>query len=174
MATKDVKTAIQVMHTNFATPASPTAQSILGALDKRIRRVEKEVFSENIPLDVKGNSLYVDVVLGKEVVRMVVDSGATMICLPAKLAGDLGIEVPPDARKMRLVLADGRSIPAAGVTLPRVRIGEFEVVDVDAAVLDTTAVNAEPLLGMSFLGQFKFEIDTAERTLKLLRVKAES
>jgi hypothetical protein len=29
------------------------------------------------------------------------------------------------------------------------------------------------LLGMSFLGNFKFEIDPAEETLKMLRVNAE-
>ena len=56
---------------------------------------------------------------------------------------------------------------------PRVRVGEFEAENVDAAVLDAVATDAEPLLGMSFLGNFKFEINTSAKTLKMLRVNAE-
>ena len=104
---------------------------------------------------------------------MVVDSGAAMVALPSATATELGIKVPLDARVIKLMLADGRTISAHGVTLPRVRIGEFEAENVEAAVLDDVSIQAEPLLGMSFLGNFKFEVDSAGKTLKLLRVKAE-
>jgi clan AA aspartic protease (TIGR02281 family) len=70
-------------------------------------------------------------------------------------------------------VANGDTIAARGVILPRVRIGEFEVQNVDAAVLEAAADTAEPLLGMSFLDHFKFEINAADRTLKMLRVNAE-
>ena len=68
------------------------------------------------------------------------------------------------------MLADGRSIAASGVVIPKMRVGLFEVENVDAAVLEPNAVGAEPLLGMTFLGNFKFEIDGPAKTLKLLRV----
>ena len=58
------------------------------------------------------------------------------------------------------------------ITIPKLRVGEFEAEDVAAAVLQTTAPGAEPLLGMSFLENFRFEINAAERTLKMLRVDA--
>ena len=74
---------------------------------------------------------------------------------------------------IKLLLADGRTISAHGVTLPRVRIGEFEAEDVEAAVLDDVSIQAEPLLGMSFLGNFKFEIDTQQKRLKMLRIASE-
>lgn len=170
---ESVQIAMQVMRANFGTPDGLTADIILAPLEKRIERIEQEIFSESIPLEVDRRSLYVDVVVGKKTTRMVVDSGATMVCLPIKIATELGITVPVDAREMSLVLADGRSIPARGVTLPRVRVGEFEMENVDAAVLDAVANDAEPLLGMSFLGNFKFEINTADKTLKMLRVDAE-
>ncbi len=173
IADENVKIALQVMNANFETPETVTADKVLASLDKRIQRIEQEIFSESIPLEVERRSLYVDVVVGKKTTRMVVDSGATMICLPIKTATELGITVPIDAREMNLVLADGRSIPARGVTLPRVRVGEFEVENVEAAVLDAVASDAEPLLGMSFLGNFKFEIDAAEKSLKMLRVDAQ-
>ncbi len=162
--------AVHVMHVNFQTPKSITADSILAAVDKRIAKIESEVFSETIPLHVRGGAMYVDVVVGKKATRMVVDSGASMITMPAKTATELGIDVPLDASPMKLVLADGSSIDGRHVVLPRVRIGEFEAENVAAAVLDA-GNKAEPLLGMSFLGNFKFEIDKAKRSLKLLRVE---
>ena len=169
----EIKIALKVMSKNFQTPELISADEILLTLDKRIERIEQEIFSETIPLFVQQRSLYVDVVVGRKSTRMVVDSGATMICLPQKTAAELEVIVPADAREIQLVLADGRSIPARGVTLPRVRVGKFEAENVDAAVLDASAVDAEPLLGMSFLGNFKFELDPADRTLKMLRVRSE-
>ena len=165
--------AMRVMTANFETPEGLTAGKILASLDKRIQRIEQEIFSESIRLEVDRGSLYVDVVIGKKTTRMVVDSGATMISLPTKTAAELGISVPVDARELKLILADGRTIPARAVTIPKVRVGEFEAKNVEAAVLDAVAADAEPLLGMSFLGNFKFEINTAEKTLKMLRVDAE-
>ncbi len=169
----NAKIALKVMHQNFETPAEVTANDVLATLDKRIEKIEQEIFSESIPLDVRSGSLYVDVVVGNKTARMVVDSGATLISLPSNTAAQLGIKVPLEARELRLMMADGRSIPGRLVTLQRVRVGEFEAENVDAAILDPAAVGAEPLLGMSFLGNFKFEIDAAEKSLKMLRVAAE-
>lgn len=71
------------------------------------------------------------------------------------------------------LFADGREIPGRAVTLAQVSVGQFEAEKVEPAVLDAVAINAEPLLGISFLGNFKFEIDTADKSLKLLRVSSE-
>ncbi|MDB4353265.1 retroviral-like aspartic protease family protein [bacterium] len=168
-----VAIALQVMHVNFETPANLTSDQVLASLNKRVERVEQEVFSETIPLQVENRSMYVNVVVGNKTTRMVVDSGASLICLPARIAAELGIVISPDAPQMELVVANGDRISARGVVLPRVRIGEFEVENVDAAVLEAAADAAEPLLGMSFLDHFKFEINAADRSLKMLRVKTE-
>jgi len=168
-----VAIAVRVMHVNFETPAMPSAAQILVSLNKRVERLEQEVFSETIPLEVENRSMYVNVVVGNKTTRMVVDSGASLICLPARVAAELGVVIPANAPEMELVVANGDTIAARGVILPRVRIGEFEVQGVDAAVLDVAADAAEPLLGMSFLDHFKFEINAADRSLKMLRVNAE-
>jgi clan AA aspartic protease (TIGR02281 family) len=173
LADQKVQIALKVIHANFETPEGLDADKILAALDKRIQRIEQEIFSESIPLDSERGSLYVDVVVGKKMVRMVVDSGASLVTLPIKTASELGIVVPIDARVLKMVLADGRSIPARAVTLPRMRVGEFEAENVEAAVLDAAASNAEPLLGLSFLRNFKTELDPAGKTLKMLRVDAD-
>ena len=167
---EEMRIALQVMHANFATPKMPTADAILSAIDHRIGRVEQEIFHETIDMVPQNGSLYVDVVVGKKSTAMVVDSGATMVTLPMKTATELGIEVPLEARELKLVLADGRTIPARAVTLEKVRVGKFEAENVEAAVLDAVATNARPLLGMSFLSHFKVEIDRAGKTLRMLRV----
>ena len=171
-----VKIALGVMHRNFETPdpKTVTASTILATLEKRIQHVEEEIFSESIPLEVgKNGSLRVDVIVGSKTTRMTVDSGSSFVTLPALAAQQLGVTVPEGAPDLRLVLADGREIRAKFVQLPRVRVGKFEAENVRAAVLEANAVNAEPLLGMSFLSNFKFEINAVEKTLKLLRVNSE-
>jgi len=170
-----VRIALHVMATNHGTPTEATADSILAPVERRLKRIEQEVFRDSIPLTAEPNgSLTVPVAVAGKTVEMVVDSGSTLVSLPAETARNLGVTVPPDAPPVTLVLADGRTIPARGVTLDRVRVGQFEAEDVAAAVLDKTAIRAEPLLGMSFLRHFKFEIDAAEKSLKMLRVAADS
>ncbi len=174
LAEPNLRIALKVFSVNFQTPESIDIAMLLGATDRRIKQIEGEIFSESIALNVsEGGSLMVHVTVGDSSIDMVLDSGASVVCLPADAAEKLGVTVPADAPAMRLVLADGRTIAARRVSLPQVRIGQFEAERVDAAVLDASAVNAEPLLGMSFLSHFRFEIDTADRTLKLLRVGEE-
>jgi aspartyl protease family protein len=173
LSQKDVRTAIDVAHANFDVPLEQSAGIILKSVERRLGKIEQEIFSESIPLRVENRSLYVDVVVGGETTPMVVDSGASLVSLPAKTASELGIIVPDDAPQLRLIMADGREISGQRVTLAKVRIGNFEAENVDAAVLSATAELAEPLLGMSFLGNFKFEIDMASKSLKMLRVQAE-
>ncbi|GAA5506775.1 retropepsin-like aspartic protease family protein [Novipirellula caenicola] len=168
---KETQIALRVMATNFETPSELSAAIILKSIDKRLERIEQEIFRESIPLTPgSGGALGVTVVVGSKPMHMIVDSGASLVTLPAKTAVELGIEVPVDARQVMLVMADGRTISARAVVLPRVRIGEFEAENVEAAILDPIATDAEPLLGMSFLQHFKFEIDASEKTITLLRV----
>jgi len=54
--------------------------------------------------------------------------------------------------------------------LTSVRVGKFTVENVECAVLGPAATMAEPLLGMSFLENFKFEIDAAAKKLNMVKV----
>lgn len=167
----DLKVALKVYHANFQTPEMVDIAELIGPLDRRLKQVEKEVFQETISLETnESGSIFVSVTVGQTAVPMVLDSGASMVILPSETATKLGVVVPPNPQAMRLVLADGRSIAASGVVIPKMRVGLFEVENVEAAVLEPNTTGAEPLLGMTFLRNFKFEIDGPGKTLKLLRV----
>ena len=58
--------------------------------------------------------------------------------------------------------------------LDSVRVGKFTVNDVECAVLGPEATEATPLLGMSFLGQFKFELNSQAAELSLMQIDEES
>lgn len=168
---KDLKVALMVYHANYQTPESVDLAELIGPLDRRLKQIEKEVFQETISLETnESGSIFVNVTVGVTTVPMVLDSGASLVILPSETATKLGVSIPPNPQAIRLVLADGRSIAASGVVIPKMRVGLFEVENVEAAVLEPNATFSDALLGMSFLGNFKFEIDGPAKTLKLLRV----
>jgi clan AA aspartic protease (TIGR02281 family) len=143
----------------------------LELVDKQLKKYEESVISETIALANEGNSFWVNVEInGKPVERMVVDSGASALCLSMTMAKKLDVapqEANPD---VAVRLADGREIPGKIIRLSKVRVGKFTAENVDCIVLGEQAVDAPPLLGMSFLGQFKFELDAAQSQLRIIRV----
>lgn len=138
---------------------------------RRLAELEESVTRERIPLrNDNGTFLASVVVNGEHTVEMVVDSGASLISLPYAMARDMGLEPGPSDQRILVTIADGSTITAWLKTASTVRVGTFEVEDVDCAVLGPEATNAAPLLGMSFLGEFQFDLDAAESTLGLIRV----
>ena len=138
---------------------------------KQLKTMEDAVSSEAIKLENEGNSLWVNVMVnGKHSKRMIVDSGANTLSLPEKMIRDMGIEGLSTGVPVRVSLADGREVPATLIKLASVRVGKFTVEDVECCVLGREAPDAPPLLGMSFLGQFKFEVDAQQAELKLVKV----
>ncbi|WP_231846247.1 retropepsin-like aspartic protease family protein [Rhodopirellula baltica] len=167
-----VKIAVQVMNANQGVPASISAVDILQTIELRLAKIEQEVFSESIPLEIERNgSLYVTASVNNQPIRMIVDSGATLVTLTAEAAKELKVEIPTDAPLLRLVMANGDEISAKRVELDSVRVGQFEAKNVSCAVLEPIATRADPMLGMSYLGEFKFEIDAAQKSLSMLRVE---
>lgn len=141
--------------------------------EKKLKQLEENVLSEAIPLEKQGeNSFHAMVVLdGDHKVSMVVDSGASLICLPYRVAKDCGLEPTNDDPPIAMRIADGSIIPGKLKTIKSVRVGKFTLNDVECAVLGPEATAAEPLLGMSFLGKFKFELNASESTLSMVKVE---
>jgi clan AA aspartic protease (TIGR02281 family) len=141
----------------------------------KIDEIGDGVVSQDIEGKLLGNTLMVQVMIGdaEEPLEMVVDSGASIISLPGDAAARLNVKIPADAPELTLSLADGRQITAYRVLLDRVRLGPFEAKKVEAAILGPEADGADPLLGMSFLGQFNFRINSAEQKLSMTDVAVE-
>ncbi|WP_454886305.1 retropepsin-like aspartic protease family protein [Sphingomonas oryzagri] len=82
--------------------------------------------------------------------NFLVDTGATTVALSKAQARFVGVDVDHLTYDRQMQTASG-IITAASVTLPRLRIGEIQMLDVQATVLDTPSDIA--LLGQSFLGR---------------------
>jgi aspartyl protease family protein len=141
------------------------------ANQRRLKLLEDTVLSEAIELRDEGKTMRVDcMVNGKYPQEMVLDSGASLISLPLSMAEKFGLRPGDKDPKIILQLADGREIEGWQMKLASVRVGKFTVENVECAVLSEAAIAAEPLLGMSFLEHFKFEIDSAGRKLTMVKV----
>lgn len=132
--------------------------------------VNMVVGKEVIMLDKNGNSLYVDAILNRRVrAKLIVDTGCTDTQISADIAKKLGIRTN-QGQQVLCRLADGRMVSGKAVNIKEVRLGRARVSNVRAIVLDNSAAgNESGLLGMSFLDNFIFRIDTEKSELVLQR-----
>jgi aspartyl protease family protein len=131
-------------HYRSAEATAPERQSITLAADSR-----GQFFSEGA---INGNPT-----------RFIVDTGATVIALPAAEAQRLGI----DYRKGQPahMSTAGGMVEAFRIRLDRVRLGDIELTGLDAVVIEKgLTVN---LLGMSFLN--RVEMKREGQTMTLIR-----
>lgn len=150
------------------------SSSLLSNIHK-LEDLEKAVHVEKISLRRDGNTFYASVVIdGKHTTEMIVDSGASVISLPYELAVSMNLKPEPGDKKIVLEIADGSRISGVLKKISTVRVGTFELKDVECAVLGPEAVNAMPLLGMSFLGEFQFQLDAAESTLGMTQIEGDA
>jgi aspartyl protease family protein len=142
---------------------------------KKLVDLENSIHSESIQLRREGDTFWASVVIdGEHTVEMVVDSGASLISIPFEMAKTLKMEPTARDEEILLTLADGSEIVGYLKTIKAVRVGQFTVENVKCAVLGPEAVEALPLLGMSFLGEFQFQLNASEATLGMTRVEDSS
>lgn len=97
-------------------------------------------------------------------VRVMIDTGATVVALTLDDAARLGV-VPNEADFTRTVRTASGPVPAAPVRLKAVSVGRAEVRGVDALVLQDGLPHS--LLGMSYLGRLSaFEATPMGLTLR--------
>ena len=150
------------------------SSSLLSNL-RKLEELEKSVHREKISLRRDGNTFYATVVInGKHTTEMIVDSGASLISLPYELAVSMDLKPEPGDKRIQISIADGSTISGVLKKIPTVRVGTFELKDIECAVLGPEAVSATPLLGMTFLGEFQFQLDSAESTLGITQIEGDS
>lgn len=97
-------------------------------------------------------------------VSFMVDTGATLVTLNSRQARRLGIDYRVTGSQSAVTTASGVE-PAWSVVLDRVRVGDLELHNVAAVVLE----GAQPrtaLLGMSYLGRLEISNSGRRMTLK--------
>jgi aspartyl protease family protein len=98
-------------------------------------------------------------------VRMMVDTGASIVALTAEDAQALGVTAGGNARRMMLSTANG-SVSGFRTVLREIRLGEIVVRNVEAVVLPKGALGIS-LLGNSFLGKLTgYEVQTGRMVLR--------
>jgi aspartyl protease family protein len=127
--------------------------------------------TDTIPIKVEGNVPTVDVILNGKVTRsLVVDSGASVVVIPADLAKDLGLVPGPDDPVVHYTMADGRAVEARSMKLKSVQVGMYKLENVECAVLPPNLVSADALLGESFLKNFVPRLDLENKELHLAKI----
>lgn len=98
-------------------------------------------------------------------IRMMVDTGATLVALTASDARALGLRLEQGDYRARLSTANG-VVRAARVNLREIRLGSILVRNVEAVVLPEGALGVS-LLGASFLGKLRgYEVQTGRMVLR--------
>ena len=118
---------------------------------------------QNVTLsaDARGHFVTTGAINGGSV-RFLVDTGATLVVLPAGEAKRLGINYLQGARG-QMHTANGMTA-SYHVKLDTVKVGDIEINNVDAAVIQNDAMGVT-LLGMSFLNRMEMQRDGHSMTL---------
>ena len=139
---------------------------------KKLGKMEETVLSESIDLQKGPGGLWLLTasINGKAVTEMAIDTGASLVCLPWKTANAVGIRPSVDSETIQLKLADGHLVDAKEVTADTIRVGKFTIEKVRCAVLPEHLTDTEPMIGLSFLKNFVYKIDTTRSKLVMSKV----
>lgn len=132
-----------------------------------IKEIEKSS-AVQLDFDMKSpNHVFADCLINETAkVKLLVDTGASVILIPQKTADQLGIKMDNPRNIVQCNVADGRTVKAYLTRLKTVQVKDLVAHDVEATVLMDDSVvdkNFDGLLGMSFLGRFNTKIDYAAK-----------
>ena len=145
-------------YTNQPAAPAPDGGSARGAESAPAR-------SFRVPVARAGTGMIVKVLLdGTVEAPFLVDTGATDVLIPAKLAKRLGLEPGPETRSKAYRTANG-VVTQASVMLRSVDLGGAVVENVPASISNSLGIG---LLGLSFFNHFTYHIDAAAGVLTLI------
>lgn len=138
--------------------------------DAPVMQNQTQVSGSVVPTEKVGDQHMVTALLfgesGEQIeVSLMVDTGASLIILPASLAPSLGLE-PVNMLARTLQTANGR-VQARVIRLPQVQIGEEKVPFIETAFVEDDKINGQALLGMNVLKRFRITLDNSEPSLTL-------
>jgi clan AA aspartic protease (TIGR02281 family) len=157
--------------TSMAGQTANQANKTVSSPSKRTDRPTKVMLSGErtvVPLIKEGKSFYVRVKLNDKLWgRFLVDTGASALQISGAMAKKLKLRAEKEQTNP-VMLAGGAMVAGRLVVLSSVRIGDASVENVRAIVLqgDNNGFR-DGLLGMTFLENFVFQIDTKRNELIL-------
>lgn len=124
--------------------------------------------SRTVDLEQIGNSYFLKATInGKHKAKLMLDTGSSSVLISPAFAEKIGLKLS-QCGGMSSTLADGSSIASQSAVLDTVKVGSVSVDKVSANVISTSKTqNYDGLLGMSFLQNFIFTIDTEKKQLIL-------
>ncbi|HSJ97829.1 MAG TPA: TIGR02281 family clan AA aspartic protease [Myxococcota bacterium] len=147
---------VQTYETPPAARAAARSGRTLGARSGRAHQVRVER---------AGNAMVVPVRLnGRTVAPFLLDTGASYVLVPARVAQEAGIDVGPGTRTLPFTTANG-IVEQPVVTLDSVELGTARAEQVAAAISDRVEIG---LLGLSFFNRFTYQIDAAAGVVTLV------
>ncbi len=171
-ADPEVQSLISQLNESASPPVVLQPSSVFLANLRKLDDLQGEILAEDIKLKREGNTYWATVKCnGENSLNMVVDSGASTVLLSSNDAAKIGLRPGDKDPLVRLGVADGRSTIGRLMTIRSMQLGQFTIENVECVVLNPEAGNAEPLLGMTFLGRFKFQLDGGKSTLSLTKIK---
>lgn len=127
----------------------PLGSSQVGTSYTKRSKVQERIYKDAMGMFVTTGTI------NGAMVNFMVDTGATSIAMNSNTARRIGINYLLDGKEIRVSTAQGVT-NAWQIKLDRVRVGEIELRNVDAGVLEGSHPT-EVLLGMSFLSRLKVE-----------------
>ncbi len=98
--------------------------------------------------------------------ELMVDTGASLVVLPASSAGELGLETDQLEQKT-LQTAKGELTARVG-RIKGIQLGDTQVTDVEVALVDDESLGGMALLGMNVLSRYLFILDDEKNQLILV------
>jgi clan AA aspartic protease (TIGR02281 family) len=115
----------------------------------------------------RNDNIIVRGVINNTVVcEFVVDTGASIVLLPYKVADRLSL-INSNGQTFEATLANGEKVPAQLAILKKLQVGESYAENVQAGILLDRTRDYPGLLGMSFLKNFIIKINYNESKLQL-------
>lgn len=147
----------------------------LAAMIRQLEKLEETVLSDSIDMTNDGSNTYQvsATINGEHTKQMALDSGSSIVVFSHREAEAMEMAPSEGAETIILILADGRKVPAKRITIDSIRVGRFLVENVEGAVLPAELTEASLILGMSYLSNFKFDIDPGTMKLRMTRLDGE-
>jgi clan AA aspartic protease (TIGR02281 family) len=150
-----------------------TMRDKLQYVKKMIDRYKDDWESKSIPLQKSGNSYHVEVQLNdSKFYTFLLDTGASAVIITRAMANEIGVRPSEEFRTVDCKIADGSIVEGKAVILRSVSVGGMRAEDVQAIIMEEDEEKSvNPLLGMTYLQHFYFQIDAPASKLILEKYK---